>query len=147
MGASKPSNYGQYLKWSDTEGYETGTLKLEDDAAHVNMDGDWHMPTSSQCQELIDNTTTAWTTSDGVSGMTFTSNKDTSKFIFIPAAGAYSNDEQVYDVGNIGSIWSSTISDFQENYGMKLDIDSSGAFLDTYGLPSYFLRSVRGVIG
>lgn len=111
------------------------------------MGGDWHMPTSSQCQELIDNTTTAWTTSDGVSGMTFTSKKDISKFIFIPAAGSAGNDDQVSNTGSTGSIWSSTISDFQEDYGMKLDIESSGAYLDTYGLPSNYKRSIRGVIG
>ena len=45
------------------------------------------MPTPTQCQELLDNTTTTWTTLDDVSGRIFTSKIDTSKSIFIPAAG------------------------------------------------------------
>ena len=38
------------------------TLELEDDAAHVNMGGDWHMPTPEQIKELLDNTNIVWTT-------------------------------------------------------------------------------------
>ena len=51
------------------------TLELEDDAAHVNMGGDWHIPTPEQCQELIDNTTSEWTTQNGINGRLFTSKK------------------------------------------------------------------------
>ena len=121
VGARKPSDYGLYFQWGDTQGYtadQVGTgdgqkkfatdfsdykwyngstftkyttpgeaLELEDDAAYANMGGDWHMPSSTQIQELIDNTTTAWTASDdGVTGMTFTSTTN-GKSIFIPAAG------------------------------------------------------------
>ena len=89
VGASKPSDFGLYFQWGDTQGYTaaqvgkdkqftwndykfsidgsssnfskyttTGArLDLEDDAAHANMGGSWHMPTPEQCQELIDNTT------------------------------------------------------------------------------------------
>ena len=70
------------------------SLDLEDDAAHVHMGGDWHMPSSEQIQELIDNTTTAWTTSDGVSGVTFTSTNG--KSIFIPVAHYAQNGEVNY---------------------------------------------------
>jgi hypothetical protein len=41
------SNFSKYT----TTG---ATLELEDDAAHVNMGGSWHMPTPTQIQELID---------------------------------------------------------------------------------------------
>ena len=72
------------------------------------MGGDWHIPTISQLEELTANTTTALTTSDGVSGMTFTSKKDTSKYIFIPKAG-YAENGSVHDSGNYGNVWSSMI--------------------------------------
>ena len=77
------------------------TLELEDDAAHVNMGGGWHMPSPTQIQELLDNTTTAWTTQDGVNGRLFTSTKDNSKSIFIPAAGS-AWDGSVQNSGDVG---------------------------------------------
>ena len=69
-------------KWGETPNFtkyttEGATLELEDDAAHVNMGGSWHMPTKEQIQELIDNTKSTWTTKDGVNGRLFTSKTDT----------------------------------------------------------------------
>lgn len=64
------------------------SLELADDAAHANMGGDWHMPTPTQIQELLNTayTKNEWTTQDGVNGRQFTS-KNNGKSIFIPAAG------------------------------------------------------------
>ena len=84
-------------------------MELEDDAAHVNMGGDWHMPSPTQIKELINETTSEWTTLDGVSGMSFTSKKDKSKFIFIPAAGC-ALDGLVDGSGYYGYVWSSMLS-------------------------------------
>ena len=89
-------DYKWYLSGSYAEGnlkfkkYTTPGAKLdfEDDAANANMGGDWHMPTPEQFKELIDNTTSERTEQDGVEGMTFTSKKDSSKSIFIPASGS-----------------------------------------------------------
>ena len=176
MGARKPSDYGLYFQWGDTQGYTAdqvgigkgkkkfaddwsdykwgvspnftkyvvqNELDLEDDAAHVNMGGDWHMPTDEQIQELIDNTTTAWTTSDGVGGVTFTSKKDTSKSIFFPAAGNL-NDGFIFSRGS-GYVWSSTHSTERISNGKFLYFD-----MDITGLRDNFGReagmSVRGII-
>ena len=49
------------------------------------------MPTQLQAQHLIDNTTSTWTTINGVNGRKITSKTDSSKYIFIPAGGAYEN--------------------------------------------------------
>ena len=125
------------------------TLELEDDAAHVYMGGDWHMPSRSQCQELFGNTTTAWTTSDGIKGITLTSKKDTSKSIFIPTAG-YALSGSVKKRGAEAAVWSSLSE-------MEGDVVTSGVFLNLEenfltkpGL-EYLYRSrgisVRGVIG
>ena len=84
-------------------------LDLEDDAANVNMGGDWHIPTPSQIQELIDNTTTSWATQDGVNGRLFTSKNDSSKSIFIPAAGG-AWDGSLDGRGDYGGVWSSMLS-------------------------------------
>ena len=119
-------------------------LDLEDDAAHVNMGGDWHMPTPTQIYELHNNTTTAWTTSDGVSGMTFTSKKDESKLIFIPAAGG-AWDGSVQGSGGYGYVWSSMLYTGYVDSGQYLNFNSGNVYLGSSirctGL------SVRGVVG
>lgn len=132
------SNFSKYTK-------EGETLDLEEDAANVNMGGDWHIPTPVQFQELIDNTTTGWTESDGVSGIKFTSKKDDSKAIFIPAAGnAFCG--KVNDIGFFGYIWSSMLSMFSIRSGRGLSFDRVNAYSNFS-----FLRSsgcsVRGIIG
>ena len=65
-------------------------LEPEDNAAYINMGGDWHIPSPKQIKELTNNTINAWTTlDDGVSGRIFISKKDMTKSIFIPI---YDND-------------------------------------------------------
>ena len=93
--AYTPQNYrfypgndnDKYTKYNDTD--NKMTLDLEDDSANVVMCGDWHMPTTAQCAELIDNTTSSWTTNyngTGVAGMILASNSNGNS-IFFPAAG------------------------------------------------------------
>jgi hypothetical protein len=120
------------------------TLELEDDAAHINMGGDWHMPTNEQILELFDNTTSEWETLDEVNGRLFISKSDTSKSIFIPAAG-YAEDGLVYNIGKIGYVWSSMLSSKYVNYGMSLSFFVSHAYLTYYY--RYLGFPVRGVIG
>ena len=142
------------LDWSDykwgkspnfTKYTITGaTLDLEDDAAHVHMGGSWHMPSPSQIKELLDNTTTAWTTSDGVSCMTFTSKKDESKLIFIPAAG-FAWDGSVHYSGGNGGVWSSMLYTDLVDSGQYLYFGSGNVDLNINGRCSGL--SVRGVVG
>ena len=120
------------------------TLELEDDAAHTNMGGDWHIPTPEQCQELIDNTTSEWITQDGVNGRSFTSTKDNSKSIFIPAAGI-AQDDSVLNSGNLGSVWSSMLDTDDVYSGQALDFLSGVVLLS--GGDRYIGHSLRGVIG
>lgn len=179
VGASKPSDYGQYFQWGDTQGYTSNqvgtgegqkkfakdwsdykwgvnpnyskytttgaTLDLEDDAAHVNMGGSWHMPTPTQIQELINtaNTTSTGTIQDGVNGRLFTSTKDTSKSIFFPAAGVAWNGS-VQDSGDYGDVWSSMLNADGVDYGQGLDFTSGNVVLIDYDRCDGL--SVRGVI-
>jgi len=61
-------------------------LDLEDDAAYLNWGDKWRMPTITEIQELLDNTTSEWTTQNGVYGRKFTS-KSNGNAVFLPAAG------------------------------------------------------------
>jgi len=133
------SNFSKYT----TKG---ATLELEDDAAHVNMGGEWHMPTPDQIKELINtaNTTSTWTTQDGVNGRLFTSKKDTSKSIFIPAGG-WAWNGSVYLSGVCGFVWSSMLNTSDVNGGQLLSFNLYAAYLYDYCRDNGF--SVRGVIG
>lgn len=138
-----PSGDGEtFTKYNKTD--NKNVLDLEDDASHVNMGGSWHIPTSEQIEELIDNTTSAWTTSDdGVSGVTFTSKKDESKSIFIPAVG-FAFDGSVNDIGDDGNVWSSMLNTDDVYNGQYLYFVSGNASYDD-DLRNYGF-SVRGVI-
>jgi hypothetical protein len=137
-----PSGDGKtFTKYNKTD--NKNVLDLEDDAAHVNMGGDWHMPTPNQIQELLDNTTNTWATQDGVNGYLFTSKKNGNS-IFIPAAGN-AWDGSVHLSRRYGYVWSSMLSKNNVNYGQNLYFISSNINLD-YNY-RYYGRSVRGVLG
>lgn len=174
IGASKPSDLGQYFQWGDTKGYakyqvgknkvfnwhyykygkfpnftkytkEGDTLELEADAANINMKGDWHMPTPQQIRELIDNTISTWATLNGVNGRLFTSKKHSSKSIFFPASGfAYCG--LIMKTTSYGVIWSNSLSTDIVSSGLCLAFDSNDARLLS-GYSRYYGFSIRGVIG
>lgn len=183
VGADKPSDYGLYFQWGDTNGYtieqvgkdkqftwtnykfnpsgdgDTFTkyaspndmLELDDDAAHVHMGGDWHMPTPTQIEELIENTTSTRTKLDDVNGVMLTSKKDESKFIFIPSTGfawygsIFDMDGAVYNNEGDGNIWSSMTSMERINCGQYLGFDTGDSSVGS-GERSVGM-SIRGVIG
>ena len=132
VGAEKPEDYGLYFAWGKTTGY-TGdiseyctvnnktVLDAENDAAHVNWGGSWRMPTLADYKELLDNTTSEWTTLNGVNGRLFTS-KINGNSIFLPAAGS-AWDGKLYHVGSYGDYWSSTPE--SGLYAYYLNFDSS----------------------
>lgn len=123
-----------------------GTLELDDDAARIYMGETWHIPTSNQIYEFINNTTSIWTAQDGVNGRLFTSKKDSSKSIFIPAAGN-ANNGLVNNSGDVGRVWSSTLSSGYVGGGLNLYFDSGSTNMGYGGLNRYNGLSVRGVIG
>ena len=76
-------------------------LELSDDAAHVNMGGEWRMPTETEWAELREQCTWTWSTQDGINGYKVISNINGNS-IFFPTAGCSNN----IDVGIAGYYWS-----------------------------------------
>ena len=172
VGAESPEGYGGYYawgeiipnkasaytednyKWYDSSAHDMSkyndtdnkmTLDLADDVANVVMGGDWHMPTSAQCAELLGNTTSSWTTDyngTGVAGMIFTSNNNGNS-IFFPAAGIVV-DEGSIDQGEWFGIWSSSRFSYSRG-AWRMSGDSGGCYLLNDG--RCFGLSVRGVLG
>jgi hypothetical protein len=109
------------------------------------MGGDWHMPTSSQCAELLDNTTSSWTTDyngTGVAGIILTSNNNGNS-IFFPAAGVVVNRGSVGQ-GEWFGIWSSSRYSLSRG-AWYMDGGSEGCDLSNSDRSGGL--SVRGVLG
>ena len=117
-----------------------GVLAKEYDAAAQIMGSGWRMPTQTEWQELLNNTTNEWTQVNGVNGRKFTASNGNS--IFIPAAG-YCRDGSVYGVGYYGSVWSSSLYTSDPNSAWYLYFYSGSCGMSSsnrcYG------QSVRGV--
>ena len=161
VGAEKPEDYGSYFAWGETkpkdvyswDTYQYGSSKdnvvnigsniagTGYDAATANWGSPWRMPSLAQIQELLNNTTSTWTTQNGVSGRKFTGSNGNS--IFLPAAGRRWNDE-LYLAGSYGYYWSSTLNESDPVDACSLGFDSGYAtryYNRRYG--GHTLRPVR----
>ena len=117
-----------------------GILAKEYDAAAQIMGSGWRMPTDTEIQELLDNTTNEWTQVNGVNGRKFTASNGNS--IFIPAAGTCS-DGSVYDVGS-SYVWSSSLNTSNPYYAWYLGFYSGNCYVSN-GSYRFRGQSVRGV--
>jgi len=86
-------------------------LESGDDAAHVNWDDDWRMPTTEEWQELYDNTTSTWIKQNGVYGRLFTSTVAgySGVSLFLPASGSITG-ASLYGNDINGSYWSGSLN-------------------------------------
>lgn len=148
VGAQKPSGYGTYFAWGETKPkdyYSWGTyiwsekntqfltkystldkrsrLVPQDDAAHVNLGGDWRMPTVEEFDELVnpDNCTWEWITQDGINGYKVTG-KRTGNSIFLPITGFRYYGETQFRAIN-GIYWTSSLYTFNPNKVWCLEFD------------------------
>ena len=132
--------------WYDADGNFVGdglsTLDLTDDAAHANWGGQWVMPTYEDMRELLDNTTSEWTTLNGVKGRTFTS-KTNGNAIFIPAA-CYRYGNLLYNQDSGGTYWSSTVDTSNSGNVYFLNFYAEDAI--TFNFARFYGRSVRAVL-
>ena len=131
--------------WYDADGKFIGdgkrTLEPVDDAAHVMWGGDWVMPTYEDMQELLEYTTSVWTTQNGVNGRKFTSKKN-GKSIFLPAAGTRYMDGFHFYTTN-GGYWSSTV--FNEYSYSAHDLGFGADEIDTFRHSRAYGRNIRPV--
>ena len=125
------------------------TLESVDDTATQIMGDDWKMPKMNDFIELLNGTTNEWITNfngTGVNGMKFTSKTDTSKYIFIPAAGAY-HIGSVFEEGGRGCVWSSSLNTSSPRHAYVLSFGSTDGYFISSAPYGYCFEgdSVRGV--
>ena len=119
VGAEKPQDYGYYLSWGELTPKETYTNETYEyayvetlnyidiygtqyDAAHVLWGDNWRMPTSAECEELVQNCTWEWCSLEDTNGIKVTG--PSGKSIFLPAGG-FPNWSGWNRVGEYGTYW------------------------------------------
>ena len=119
-------------------------LDAEDDAAVVNWGDGWRMPTKEEFDELLENTNSAFTVQNGVSGLLLTSTVEgyTDKFLFFPAVG-YADNGQVYSIGANGNYWSASLG--SEDVNSACGLNFSGGYCGVYDDNRYYGYAVRPV--
>ena len=113
----KPEYWG-----GDGEPDDLRKLQAEDDIATVSLGSGYRMPSSSEFQELIDETDNEQITINGINGWKFTNKSDSSKYIFLPAAG-YCYDPNLDGVGDVGYYWSSSLDEGRPSRAWGLYFD------------------------
>lgn len=131
--------------WYDGNGNFIGDglteLLPEDDAAAINWDDRWRMPTQAQQDELRENCTWEWTQLNGENGTMVTGPNGNT--IFLPAAG-YLRDADFYLAGSRGYYWSRSL-DTDDSVAAYILYFHSGS-VDWSNSARYFGRSVRPVL-
>ena len=123
----------------------TGNLVAAHDAATAHLGAPWRMPTSDEIQALVDNCTTTWITTNGVSGRLVTGKGNyANRSIFLPAVGNGLDSDLLYP-GSDGLYWSSTPSSGNSSGAWYLYFNSSDFRRSNYF--RYGGRSVRPVRG
>lgn len=116
------------------------TLQPSDDVATAKLGNGARMPTETEWRELIANTTSEWTTENGVYGLRLTAANG--KSLFFPAAG-YRDGSELLDAGENGVYWSSSLDADDPGFAWYFDFD-----LDDQDVYHYYLLygfSVRAV--
>lgn len=120
---------------------DTLTILEPDDDAATALISNWaRIPTKSEWQELIDNTTAEWTSLNGVKGRLFTAPNGNS--LFLPAAGMH-QDRELDSDGVDGNYWSSSLETSYPIDAWRLDFSSE--FLGINSARRYNGFSIRAV--
>ena len=155
VGASSPSDFGQYYAWGETStksrynqvNSKTTGLDIDDiqglrryDAASYNWGGSWRLPTKFEMEELVEKCSWEWTTQSGHTGYRVTGPNGAS--IFLPAAG-WRDGTSRSGAGGSGRYWSSSTYGSSTDYSFTLVFSSGRSYVDWYR--RYFGYPVRPV--
>ena len=118
-------------------------LDSEDDAAYVNLGGNWRLPTKAEQDELREKCNWEWTSINGIDGYQVTGTNGNS--IFLPAAGLYSYQQLVLGYTD-GAYWTSSLDTDYSNDSAFFSVSSKRVECGRYdrcnGLP---IRPVWGI--
>ena len=157
IGASSPSDYGDYFAWGETttkSGYakansKTYKINIGDisnnskyDAASAKWGGSWRLPTETEWVELNEKCKWTWTTQGGHKGYNVTG--PNGKSIFLPAAG--SRDKSSLNLaGVLGRYWSSSPHKNKFSYYLGFSSSTHRVSWDNRSL-GYTVRPVSNIM-
>ena len=133
-----------FTKYNSTD--EKTVFDIDDDPANSIWGGNWRTPSSTELQTLYSSVNSSWTSNyqeSGVAGLVLTDKSDSSKVLFLPAAGCgyfYS----VGDTGTDGFYWSQTLNDQAVSKGNCLWFYSGDVLWNTNNF-RYYGCSIRPV--
>ena len=117
------------------------TLQPSDDVATQKLGNGARMPTETEWCELIANTTSEWTTENGVYGRKLTASNG--KSLFFPAAG-YRDGSELHYAGELGVYWSSSLGADGPYDAWFFGFSSGGQYVGSDDRQSGFsVRAVR----
>lgn len=147
------STYNDFKKYCTNGAYgdvdDKTQIELQDDAAYVNIDTTWRMPTLVEAQELLDNCTWECVTQNEMAGFLVTGPNGNS--IFLPAAGVITSRMSATEVSNKGTqgcYWTSTLNNTASSQANAFYFWST-SWNTTHEISSIFFRdngmTIRGV--
>lgn len=155
VGASVPSDYGDYFAWGETKpkseytkmnsvtlGKRVGDIGGNPyyDAARANWGGSWRLPTKDELIELKEKCIWRWTTQGGHNGYKVTG--PSGKSIFFPAAG-WRNGPWLDNVGEYGDYWNS--APYERNAQCACYLNFGSSYYNVGWIYRDYGRSVRPV--
>lgn len=156
IGATSPTEYGDYFAWGEIEPKETYTeenslthgIYMNDiggnpqyDAAAAKWGAPWRLPSREECEEIIADCTWEWVTIEGVNGYKVTG--PNGNHVFFPAAGCMSGSNLI-TAGENGMYFSYKMCGTYVNfaYGFHFGDD----YYELNWLYRCFGRSIRPVL-
>ena len=158
VGASSPSDYGNYYAWGETKtksNYTKGNSLTYEDTSLSDISGNikydvamndwgagWRMPTKGELQELIEKCELIWTIESDYSGCKVIG--PNGKSIFFLAVG-FRLGRSIRDYGEVGIYWSSTPGAI-DGRAYTFDFDYLGINLVSQGGVRHYGICVRPVL-
>lgn len=105
-------------------------LQASDDATTQALGNGARIPTKEEWEELLNNTTSEWTTQNGVNGYKFTASNG--KSIFLPAAGSF-NESELIVAGEYGFYWSASLYTDDPSDAWSFSFQSEGHRIGSFG--------------
>lgn len=164
LGASSPSDYGNYYAWAETihklsywpDNYKfyntktgiysaptTSICGTKYDAATSYWGNKWRMPSQKEAQELIDKCTWNETSVKGIVGYQVTGRNG--KSIFLPKAGSFTGNEKGAKAGIFFQMWTGTYARQSDFYFHAYSLVVSNVIKDVSGASVYDGISIRPV--
>lgn len=157
LGASSPSEYGEYYAWGKTSPEDRSSSnslidnkeKQSDidisgnpqfDAATANWGKGWRMPTKGDYEDLMYKCKWEIVNQDGHNGFKVTGPNGNS--IFLPAAG-FGGGSSIISIGENGHYWSSTLSTYSKPCNLVLSLELKRTY--TYNHDYDWRCSIRPV--